>query len=64
MEPRRRPAIVLVTLVTLLLALVAAPSAGAATSSPRLSIGFGCATAASPGRMHCLGRIRAHRART
>ncbi len=62
MEPRRRPVIVLVALATLVIALVAAPPAGAATSGSKLSIGFGCATAASPGRMHCLGRIRAHRA--
>jgi subtilase family serine protease len=60
MEPRRRPVIVLVALAVF--ALVAAPPAGAATSGSKLSIGFGCATAASPGRMHCLGRIRAHRA--
>jgi subtilase family serine protease len=38
------------------------PSAGAAAGAPPLSVGFGCASGAHAGRLHCFGRIRAHRA--
>ncbi|MCW2946748.1 MAG: serine protease [Actinoallomurus sp.] len=62
LKPRQRSAIILGTLVALVLALAAAPSAGAAVSGSNLSVGFGCATAKGAGQLHCLGRIRAHRA--
>jgi subtilase family serine protease len=62
LKPRQRSAIVLTTLVALVLALTAAPSAGAAVSGPALSVGFGCASAKGARQLHCLGRIRAHRA--
>jgi subtilase family serine protease len=59
MTPRYRPAIVL-TLLTLLAALVTVQPADAAVGN--LTTGFGCATARH-GDVHCLGRLRAHRAR-
>src|SRR3954470_3696226 len=42
--------------------VVCVPSAGAAVGAPKLSVGFGCASASGAGRLHCFGRIRAHRA--
>lgn len=52
---------VTLTLFTLFAGLAVVPSADAATST-KMTAGFGCATARSAG-VHCLGRIRAHRAK-
>jgi subtilase family serine protease len=62
LNPRRRLAVVLTVIVTTALTLSSVSSADAATSASRLSVGFGCATAKGAGRLHCFGRIRAHRA--
>jgi subtilase family serine protease len=58
LHPRHR--VVLAALTTLVLSLVAVPSAGAAT--PRLTLGFGCASVKHAGQLHCFGKLRAHRA--
>jgi len=62
MHPRQRSAIILSALVTLLFSPLFASPAGAVTGNTGLSVGFGCATAQHAGALHCLGRIRAHRA--
>jgi subtilase family serine protease len=62
MQPRQRIAIILATVAAVLFSLATAPSAGAAAGGPGLSVGFGCASARHAGGLHCLGRIRAHRA--
>ena len=62
LNTRRRFAIVLVALTTMIFSLASVPSAGAAVGAAPLSVGFGCASAQGAGRLHCFGRIRAHRA--
>jgi subtilase family serine protease len=58
LHPRQR--MVLAALITLVVSILAVPSASAA-ASPKLSLGFGCASV-KVGQLHCFGRIRAHKA--
>jgi subtilase family serine protease len=61
LNARRRIVIALTAVLTTVITLAAVP-AQAATAGGPLSVGFGCATAARAGDLHCFGRIRAHRA--
>ncbi|MCW2860382.1 MAG: serine protease [Actinoallomurus sp.] len=62
LNPRQRSVTVITALMTMIFSLAFIPSAGAAAGAPPLSVGFGCASGAHAGRLHCFGRIRAHRA--
>jgi len=62
MHPRRTLAVILSAIATMDFTLTFIPTAGAVGGTEKLSVGFGCASAAKAGQLHCFGRIRAHRA--
>jgi subtilase family serine protease len=61
-NPRQRSVTVITALMTAIFSLAFIPAAGAAAGAAPLSVGFGCASGARAGQLHCFGRIRAHRA--